>query len=212
MRHWLLVTLLIPALVGCSLIPVVKVTVTQTASATGSPLPVSSSPSASASATATPTPSSSPQPLGVLLRGNGVGAFGFGAPRAAVEADLTQRLGKPQRVLEDAGCPFNPLWTRTLVWKGLSVQFEAADKFKTSKTTLTRWNIRLDQGVPAHVTLAHGLGFTWTFAQVKAKYPTSAMTTEIGWHILRTPVGVTYLGETAKTPTSVMGGPLAFCE
>ena len=165
--------------------------------------------------TQTPTPASpspTPTPAGVVLAGTGVAGYAFGSQASSVEPVLRSRLGKPGRVTEDTGCPMNQRWTRSLSWKGLFVSFEAATAKKTTKVKLTTWELRPTNGVPAGVTLAGNLPLTPTFAQLKAAFPGTKVTEELGWFFLKVPSGVTYIGESKTRPSAIHGGPIQWCE
>ncbi|MGB2978032.1 MAG: hypothetical protein WBB78_05860 [Propionicimonas sp.] len=194
---------------GCGLLPSLPALPSPSAGVTAgqtSP-PSGSAPSASSRATPTPT-----QTLGVVLSGDGVAGHDFGTKVGDVEPALRVRLGKPNQVMEDIGCPLNPLWTRTLRWQGLIVNFEATGAKKTKQTTLSTWTLRLSDGVPKGVTLAGGLPLHPTFAQLKASYPGAQLTEELGWFLMEPVDGIVYLGDNKTKPSEILSAPIHWCE
>lgn len=107
----------------------------------------------------------------VLLAPRKVGQFKFGTDYKTVEKDLRRILGKPDTVTEDEGCPMDPIWARTLQWKGLWVGFEATQPTKTDKMVLASWSIRNGTGLPIGVRTVDSLPAKTTFKELRRIYP-----------------------------------------
>lgn len=160
-----------------------------------------------------PSPTTPTTPTAeVVLTGQGAGGSSFGTPVADVEPALRAMLGEPSDVIEGTGCPLDPTWTRSVRWQGLTVVFEGDTEQRTDETELTSWQLRPGGGLPSGVSLGEGLSSTATFGELTAQFPGSEVTEQLGWSVLELPIGVTYLGENATTPSVIHGGPLQWCE
>lgn len=163
----------------------------------------------------TPEPSATtPQttPTEVVLSGQGAAGYPFGSEAGDVEPTLRSSLGAPSQVIENAGCPLNPIWTKMMRWQGLTVTFEGDTATRTSRTGLSSWQLRPDQGVPVGVTLADDLPLTPTFAELTAQHPSTSLKQQLGWYLMELPEGITYIGEDRASPSTIQGGPLRWCE
>ncbi len=169
----LLVALLGPGLVACATVsPVAPATPSGTPT-TATPTPVATS----ATPTATPTPTATQTPTAdnatLVLRGDGLGAYSFGAKQGDVTALLEQALGKPDESSQGVRCPLDDgsPWAQTVNWGSFWVEYDAKDASKKSPRTLAAWGTSVGSPLPAPLVLQDDVPLTLTFAQLKAKYP-----------------------------------------
>ncbi|MGC3994892.1 MAG: hypothetical protein QM779_12390 [Propionicimonas sp.] len=170
----LLIALLGLGLVGCAATP------PATTPGSSSPSPVVTTASATPSLTATPTPtpttSASSTPAeqdDIQLRGDGIGAYAFGAKEVDVTALLEATLGDADESNQGIKCELDESspWARTVSWGTFWVEYDAKDGSKKSPRTLAAW------GVSEGATLAEGMSvqddvpLDLTFSELKAKYP-----------------------------------------
>jgi hypothetical protein len=116
------VTDTVPPATGDTVAPTTAPTTTPTGqqTATSTPPPTE--------ATGTTTPSSGeggvPVSESLALRGDGLGAFDFGAPMAGVMAAVTAELGPPLQNTKVEGAPNCQAVARDVVWEDLALTFE----------------------------------------------------------------------------------------
>ncbi len=173
------------------------------------PVSVPATPSAS------PTPSPAPSAVKLVLSGTGMGGLPFGTSQARVTKVIQAALGKPTDKTQGKTCELDAAspWGETLVYGNLWVQFTAADDKKTSPRTLTAWGYELTKPLPGSMEIADGVPLNLTFAQLKAKYPTS---TEIelglgdGTRALELPNKLGFIG--IDKPEVIGAGEIALCE
>jgi hypothetical protein len=122
-----------------------------------------------------PTPEETGLPDGpdIVLGGDRIGDFKFGASEAEVTAFLDSRLGEPDDQFSDIFCSFskNSPWANTVTYGGLSVIFLAADQSETSPRTLKGWGYQMNPTLSRPFVLADGLDPTLSFKKLKQKYP-----------------------------------------
>lgn len=170
----LFVALLGPGLAACA-------TVSPIAPLSPSATPPVATPTPSAtSATPTPTPttpSATPTPTAddatLVLRGDGLGAYSFGARQGDVTALLEDALGEPDESSQGVRCPLDDgsPWAQTVNWGSFWVEYDAKDASKKSPRTLAAWGTSVGSRLPAPLVLQDDVPLTLTFAQLKVKYP-----------------------------------------
>ena len=177
------------------------------------------------SATPTPTPSSatptpSPTPsddegANLVLRGDGLGSFDFGARQLAVMELLEDQLGEPDESSQGILCELNDAspWAQTIVYGGLWVQFEARDQKKNSPRTLGAWGFQLSQEFGEPLEMADGVPLDLSFKQRKAMYPTGKLR-DIGFgdgtRMFTLPNKIRFIG--TSRPEQVSAGSFSTCE
>jgi hypothetical protein len=193
--------------------------------ATGSPVPTPPSSAPVTSATPTPTPSSaSPTPsatptddegASLLLRGDGLANFDFGAKQLAVMELLEDQLGDPDESSQGVLCELDDSspWAQTIVYGGLWVQFEAKDGKKSSPRTLGAWGFQLSQEFAEPLEMADGVPLDLSFKQLKARYPEGKLR-DIGFgdgtRMFTLPNKIRFIG--ASRPDLVSAGSFSTCE
>jgi hypothetical protein len=193
--------------------PVTPASASPTASAT------SASPTMSASPTATPTPTPTPsddQGADLVLRGDGLGAYSFGAKQADVTQLLEDQLGQPDESSQGIQCELNDAspWAQTVSWGGFWVEYDAKDQSKKSPRTLAAWGFDVKQTLEAPLAMQDGVPLNLTFSQLKAKYP-KGKTEDLGLgdgskrFIL--PNKIFFVGAGNK-PLHVQAGSFGLCE
>ncbi len=127
------------------------------------------------SATPTPTPTVTPtaDSVRLVLRGDGLGTYSFGAKQADVTAVLEEALGKPEESSQGIRCELDDSspWAQTVSWGTFWVEYDAKDTSKKSPRTLAAWGATAGSTLPAPLALQDGVPLTLTFSQLKAKYP-----------------------------------------
>lgn len=159
-----------------------------------------------------------PSVVKVLLAPRRVGSFAFGTPYQTVKQSLRRLLGKPTAIYEDEGCPMNPIWSRTLLWKGFWVQFEANQPTKTDHMDLSHWGINNDKGLPAGVRTVDSLPVRTTFRALKRSYPgiriVDMFGTGAGPYLteLRNDSSYIWVDSRGSAVAEVQSGPVRGCE
>ena len=190
---------------------------------TPSTSPSSTAPSATVSATptasatsASPSVSPSQEPAAsLLLRGDGLATFNFGAKQAPVAELLSDQLGAPDETSQGILCELNDAspWAETRTYGGLWVQFVAADKRKSSPRTLSAWGFQLSEGFAPPLQMADDVPLTLSFKELKAKYPKGKLE-DVGFgdgtKMFTLPSQLRFIG--AGKPDMVQAGELSFCE
>lgn len=150
--------------------PVTPATASATVSA--SPAPSSVTPSPSPSDTPTATPSDDPG-ADLELRGDGLGAYSFGAKQADVTQLLEDQLGDPQESSQGIGCELDDSspWTQTVSWGSFWVQYNAKDRSKKSPRTLAAWGVEVSKPLETPLVMQDDVPLDLTFSQLKAAYP-----------------------------------------
>ncbi len=152
-----------------------------------SPSP-SDSPAVSASPSPTPTPTTvAPSPSatptqtasgdaasGLVLRGDGLGTYSFGARQLDVTALLEQQLGEPDESSQGVKCQLDDAspWSQTVSWGAFWVEYDAKDASKKSPRTLAAWGFNVKAELGDGMSVQNDVPLNLTFAQLKAKYPT----------------------------------------
>lgn len=149
--------------------------VTPTAGATSAT--PSTTPATTPSATATATVTATGDDTTLVLRGDGLGAYAFGAKQADVTALLEQVLGEPDESSQGIRCSLDEgsPWAQTVNWGSFWVEYDAKDASKKSPRTLAAWGTSVGAPLPAPLTVQDGVPLTLTFSQLKAKYPTGKL-------------------------------------
>lgn len=192
-----------------------------------SPTVASPAPTDAASATpvdsATPTVSATPtaSPTGgtadaLELRGDGLGAYAFGAKQADVTALLEDRLGHPDESSQGIRCELDDAspWVQTVSWGPLWVEYDALDASKKSPRTLAAWGYDVKSEPGDQLRIADDVPLTLSFAQLKAKYP-KGKTQDLGLgdgskrFIL--PNKLFFVGSGAR-PSQLQAGAFSTCE
>lgn len=159
-----------------------------------------------------------PTTVKVLLAPSKVGRFAFGSPYQTVEQELRRVLGRPDLVREDEGCPMNPIWSRTLGWKGFWVEFEADQPTKTGKMALSQWGIRSARGLPAGVRTVDSLPVKTTFKGLRRSYPgitiIDVFGTGAGPYLTELKINASYIWVDGRGSAvdAVRSGPVRGCE
>lgn len=170
----LLLAPLVVALAACATTPptVPAQTATPGVTATATPPPT---PSATPSTTPGTGPSTPAPDEGTLvLRGNGIGDYSFGAKQADVNAVLEDQLGEPEESTQGIGCELDPSspWGQTVSWGNFWVQYNAKDRSRKAPRTLSAWGFLLEGAeLPEPLSLADDVPLDATFAELKAAYP-----------------------------------------
>lgn len=203
-------------LAGCGTTPPVATPVAPTTSAT---TPVESvTPSATpttASPTPSETPSATPDAASLVLRGDGLATFDFGAKQAPVSELLSDQLGAPDETHQGLGCELDSetTWTQTQLYGGLWVQFSAKDKHKSSPRFLSAWGFTLAEDFAAPLAMEDDVPLNLSFKELQAKYP-GAKLEDLGLgdgsKLLTLPNKIMFVG--AKAPMTVQGGEFGTCE
>ncbi len=177
--------------------------------------PVSASPSASTPSVSSPSPSPSPSAAAIVLAGDGLGGFPFGAAQAAITAVLTERLGKPTETSSGRSCELDASspWSETVIYKNLWVEFEAKDSKKSSPRSLHGWGFQLNGALPSALEMADDVPLDLSFKELRAKYPgtkTLNLGLEDGTVAVQLPNKLIFYG--VKVPEVVRGGDIGVCE
>jgi hypothetical protein len=213
---FLLVPMLALGLAGCAITrPGAPLTTPASASAT--PSMTSPSPTASGTITPTPSPTLSDDPgADLVLRGDGLGTYSFGAKQADVTQLLEDQLGEPDESSQGVQCELNDAspWAQTVTWGGFWVEYDAKDSSKKSPRTLAAWGFNVKEELQAPLTIQDDVPLDLTFSQLKAKYP-KGKTEDLGLgdgskrFIL--PNKIFFLGSGNK-PMRVQAGSFTLCE
>ncbi len=191
-------------------------------SSPGSPTPVATASSATPSATltSTPTPTASATPTGddatLVLRGDGLGAYSFGARQGDVTALLEDALGEPDESSQGVRCPLDDAspWAQTVSWGSFWVEYDAKDASKKSPRTLAAWGTMTASPLPDPLVLQDDVPLTLTFAQLKVKYP-SGKIEDLGLgdgsKRFTLPNGIFFVGAGNK-PQRAQAGVFGICE
>lgn len=185
------------------------------------PVPTPSVSSVTPSATpATPsaTPSSTPsddEGANLVLRGDGLAEFKFGAKQLAVMELLEDQLGEPDESAQGILCQLDDSspWAQTITYGGLWVQFEAKDQKKSSPRTLGAWGFQLSETFAEPLELADGVPLNLDFKQLKAKYPKGKLEDlglGDGSRMFTLPNKLRFVG--AGKPDMVSAGSFSVCE
>lgn len=197
------------------------------------PAAPASSPATVASASPTPTPSVSVSPTPtvtsaspsvtpsqddaarLVLRGDGLGTFDFGAKQAPVVELLGDQLGSPDEAWQGILCELDDgsPWAETQSYGGLWVQFAAKDKQKSSPRTLAAWGFSLSENFAEPLKLADDVPLNLDFKELKATYPKGKLE-DIGFgdgsQMFTLPNKLRFIG--TDKPDTVQAGKLTFCE
>lgn len=177
--------------------------------------PGSATPTVLASMTPSPTASQA-DTVALELRGDGLGAYSFGAAEDDVLAILEAELGQPDDSFQGVGCELNSEspWGETLQWGDLRVNFSAKTASRTAPRTLSAWSMPLPAEPPSPVTVQDGLPLDLSFAELQAQYPDGELETVMPGsekvHVFTLASGITFTGVDA--PESVRAGVFEFCE
>ncbi|MFT4110726.1 hypothetical protein [Propionicimonas sp.] len=168
----LLIALLGFGLAGCATTP------PQTGTASPSPVVTTApaSPSPSVTATPTPTTSASTTPAAqtdIELRGDGIGAYAFGAKEVDVTTLLEATLGEADESSQGIRCELDDSspWARTVSWGDFWVEYDAKDASRKSPRTLAAWGVSAGSTLAAGVSVQDDVPLDLTFGQLKATYP-----------------------------------------
>ena len=175
----------------------------------GSVTPTPSPTTASPTSTATDD-----EGANLLLRGDGLGTFDFGAKQLDVAELLEDQLGEPDETTSGILCELDDSspWAQTVLYGGLWVQYEAKDQSKKSPRFLSAWGFQLDQKLSAPLEIVDDVPLNLTFAQLKAKYP-KGKTQEVGFdgaRLFTLPNKIQFLG--SGKPDMVRAGAFSTCE
>lgn len=165
------------------------------------------------SASASPSASEDPG-ANLVLRGNGLGSFGFGAKQADVAELLEDQLGDPDEKSSGILCELDDSspWAETVVYGGLWVQYEAKDQSKKSPRYLSAWGFQLEHKFGAPLEIADNVPLNLTFKQLRAKYPKGKLQ-EVGFdgaQLFTLPNKIQFLG--SGKPDQVRAGKFSTCE
>lgn len=171
------------------------------------PTPSPTSPSASPSETEDPG-------ANLLLRGDGLGSFDFGAKQADVAELLEDQLGNPDETSSGILCELDDSspWAETALYGGLWVQYEAKDQSKKSARYLSAWGFQLEQEFGEPLEIVDDVPLNLTFKQLKAKYPKGELA-EVGFdgaQLFTLPNKIQFLG--SGRPDQVRAGKFSTCE
>jgi hypothetical protein len=215
MRRRTLPALLVPLFVGLAACgttsPVAPVT-------SPAPTPTLSSATPTATPTQAPTtPSATPtEGAALVLRGDGLGAYSFGAKQSDVTALLEDQLGEPEESAQGIGCELDDRspWTQTVSWGSFWVEYHGKDASRKSPRTLAAWGANTDAELPEPLVLADDVPLDLTFARLKAAYP-KGKTVDLGLgdgskrFIL--PNKIFFVGS-GNRPDRVQAGAFSICE
>lgn len=166
----LLAPLLVVGLAACATTsPVPAVTPSATATPSVTPTPTVT-PTVTPT---TPTPTPTEDPGALELRGDGLGAYSFGAKQVDVTALLEAQLGEPDESYQGIRCQLDEgsPWSQTVSWGKFWVEYDAADGSKKSPRTLAAWGFDPTKTLPAPLVMQDDVPLTLTFSQLKAAYP-----------------------------------------
>lgn len=108
----------------------------------------------------------------IVLNGDGIGPFKFGAAEKDVLAYLTPALGKPSVEGGLGGCEGAGFgWQSYAAYGPLRVRFAGADDSATSRRTMESWQIELSSARVGQLTLAKEIPFGLSLKQLQTKYP-----------------------------------------
>ena len=186
------------------------------ATASGTPTPsVTATPTqtvTSASPSVTPSQDTAAK---LVLRGDGLGTFDFGAKQAPVAELLSDQLGDPDEASQGILCELDDSspWAETQSYGGLWVQFVAKDKQKSSPRTLAAWGFALAEDFASPLQMADEVPLALNFKELKAKYPKGKLE-DIGFGdgsaMFTLPNKMRFIG--VDEPDTVQAGQLTFCE
>lgn len=208
----LFVGLLAPGLAACA-------TTAPVASPSPSVTPSPVVPTVTAtSATPTPTPTVTPtaDSARLVLRGDGLGTYSFGAKQSDVTAVLEDALGEPEESSQGIRCELDDSspWAQTVSWGNFWVEYDAKDTSKKSPRTLAAWGVTAGSTLPAALAVQDGVPLTLTFSQLKAKYPAGTLEDlglGDGSKRFTLPNKIFFVGAGNK-PTHVQAGVFGICE
>ena len=173
-------------------------------------------PSSTPTATATPTPTpTEDQGANLVLRGDGLGPYDFGAKQQPVLELLVDQLGEPDESYQGILCELDDTspWAQTNSYGGLWVQFNAKDRSKKSARTLAAWGFQLSKKFAEPLELADDVPLNLSFAQLKAKYPKGKLQDlglGDGTKSFLLPNKMRFVG--AGKPATVQAGHFSLCE
>lgn len=173
--------------------------------------------------TAAPTtPSGTPAPTSgedegenLVLRGDGLSTFRFGAKQLPVMELLEDQLGEPDESSQGILCQLNDNspWTQTIVYGGLWVQFDAKDQKKNSPRSLAAWGFQLSERFAEPLQMADDVPLNLDFKQLKAKYPDGKLKDlglGDGTRTFTLPNKIRFVGD--SRPHTVSAGSFSTCE
>jgi hypothetical protein len=213
----LLVPLLGLGLAACATTPPVPLaSPTPSASPSSSVSPTPSVTTATPTVSATPTSTSTGDTSGLVLRGDGLGVYSFGAKQIDVTPVLEKQLGEPDESSQSVQCPLDEKspWAQTVSWGAFWVEYDAKDSSKKSPRTLAAWGFNVNAELRDGMSMQDGVPLNLTFAQLKAKYP-SGKTEDLGLgdgskrFIL--PNKIFFVGSGSR-PDAVQAGAFSTCE
>lgn len=210
----LLVPVIALGLAACATTPPVA---TPTPSPSTTPSASSPVPTPSMTLSPSPTPTVTDDPgADLVLGGNGLGAYSFGAKQADVAELLEDQLGAPDESSQGVRCELDESspWAQTVSWDGFWVEYDAKDQSKKSPRTLAAWGFDVTKKLTPPLTIQDDVPLTLTFSQLKAKYP-KGKTEDLGLgdgskrFIL--PTKIFFVGHGNK-PERVQAGAFGLCE
>ncbi len=181
-------------------------------------------PAGTHSPTPTPTVTGAPTPTtsvteatetDLVLRGDGMGPFLFGAKQADVVDLLTDQLGEPDESSQGILCELDDHspWAQIVSYGGLWVRYTAEDQSKKSPRTFTAWGFTLGEPFDEPLSMAEEVPLDLSFAQLKAAYPAGKLR-DLGLgddtKIFTLPNQISFVG--AGRPHLVQAGDLGVCE
>ena len=151
----------------------------------------------------------------LVLRGDGLANFRFGAKQLAVMELLEDQLGEPDESSQGVLCQLDEgsPWAQTIVYGGLWVQFEAKDQKKNSPRTLGAWGFQLSQRFAEPLQMADDVPLNLDFTQLRAKYPSGKLEDlglGDGTKMFTLPNKMRFVG--AGKPDMVSAGSFSVCE
>ena len=187
---------------------------TPTTDASVTSVPVGTA-TASGSSGSSPSPSVSPSPAQIVLAASAIGDLPFGTAESTVTALLTGRLGKPTSTGSGLTCELDPSshWSKTVIYKGFWVEFEAKDSKRSSPRTLSGWGFQLTRTLPSALAIVDDVPLNLSFKELRARYPgtkTIDLGLEDGTVVIRLPNKLVFYG--VKKPEVVHGGDIGVCE
>jgi len=206
------------ALTACAITPPVATPTSATPIPTVSSMTPTPTPTPTPSATsASPTPTPSPTASRVELRGDGIGAFGFGAKQVDVRDALSAQLGEPDQSTQGILCELDDSspWAQTVSYGGLWVLYTAKDQSKKSPRNLAAWGFSLREKFVAPLAMQDAVPLNLGFGQLKAKYPKGKLENLMlgegdGSRMFTLPNKLRFIG--AGKPDMVSAGKLGICE
>ncbi len=168
------------------------------------------------SATPTATPTDTPDDGALVLRGDGLGAYAFGAKQLDVTALLEESLGEPDESSQGVRCELDDgsPWAQTVSWGSFWVEYDAKDSSKKSPRTLAAWGTSVDAPLPDPLVLQDDLPLAATFAQLKTAYPSGKLEDlglGDGSKRFVLPNKIFYVGS-GNRPANIQAGVFSTCE